>query len=186
MAGTQKHRANKAMRGLLFAGALLAVALPSFAQLPSDPKIQEILRFTLDESPDQIVRIMGRPTHIDDSLKAYQSWQYDAPPDEDNDDNTPPAWFFCVSTTSNRILSVTRNFDKPRDVHVLFPATETAVHYWPSKDAPQYTVLLRWFSGERLLLAMGAAEPRDRTTQLVLIRRSALKIFMSWLAERLM
>src|SRR5262245_49896776 len=137
------------MRRLLFAGALLAVAFPSFAQLPSDPKIKEILRFALDESPDQIVSIMGRPTHIDDSLKAYQSWQYDAPPDEDNDDNSPPAWFFCVSTTSNRILSVTRNFDKPRDVQALFPAAESAVYYWPSKDAPQFTVLVRRFSDER-------------------------------------
>src|SRR5215813_7440496 len=104
------------MRPLVIAGALLFAALPAFTG--SAPEIQ---RFNMDETPDQIVKIMGRPTHIDDSLKSYQSWQYDAPPDEESDDNSPPAWFFCWNSADRRLLSITRNFDKPRDIDALFP-----------------------------------------------------------------
>jgi len=160
-------------------GALFILALPLFSQAPN--KVQALLRFTLDESPEQILKLLGSPTHIDDSLKGYQSWQYEPPPEEDTDDNNAPAWFVCVRASDRRVVSVTRNFDKPQDVDALFPAAETEAHHWPSKETAQFSVRLRRLSGETLLLAMGASKPGDRISQLILIRRSALKTFMPWL-----
>src|SRR5258708_14478415 len=83
------------------------------------------------------------------------------------------------------IIQLTRNFDKPQNVDSILPASQTAVHYWPSKDAAQFSVRLRQLPGEVLLLSMGPARPDERTTQIILIRRSALKTFMPWLAEQL-
>ena len=166
-------------------GALLLVALPLFCQTPSNKKTHELLRFTLNESPEQIIALLGRPEHVQDSFAGYQSWRYDWPPGEENDDNSPPAWIVCIRTDNRQVLSVMRNFDRPMAVDDLFPAAETAVYKWPSKEAPQFSLQLRRLSGESLLLAMGTAKPGDRTSQLVLIRRSALRTFMPWLAEQL-
>ena len=173
------------MTRILVGGALLIALLPLLCQTPQNRKLQELLRFSLHESPEQIVSLLGRPQRIDDSLGGYQSWQYEFSAAEENDDNSPPAWFVCLSTARRQVLSVTRNFDKPQDVDGLFPSPQTVVHYWPSKDAPQFSVRLRQLPGEVLLLAMGTSKPGERTTQLILIRRSALKTFMPWLAEQL-
>ena len=173
------------MTRILVGGGLLVAVLPLLCQPPQNSKIQELLRFSLNESPEQIAALLGRPQRIDDSLAGYQSWQYEFSAAEENDDNSPPAWFVCLSTGRRQVLSVTRNFDKPQDVDRLFPPPETAVHYWPSKEAPQFSVRLRQLPGEVLLLGMGTAKPGERTTQLILIRRSALKTFMPWLAEQL-
>jgi hypothetical protein len=167
------------------AGALLLAALPVLCETPQNAKTQELLRFTLDESPEQIVTRLGRPNHIADSAAGYQSWQYEFPASEESDDNSPPAWFVCLDTARRQVLSVTRNFDKPQEVDPLFPASQTEVHHWPSTDTPKFSVRLRQAAGEALLLAMGVANPGERTTQLVLIRRSALKRLMPWLAEQL-
>jgi hypothetical protein len=48
--------------------ALLLAVLPVFSQTAANPKPQEVLRFTLNESPQQIVRLMGPPSKVDDSL----------------------------------------------------------------------------------------------------------------------
>ena len=45
--------------------------------------------------------------------------------------------------------------------------------------------MLRQLPGEVLLIAMGTEKPGEGTTQLILIRRPALRIFMPWLAEQL-
>ena len=172
-------------RRYFFAGALLIAALPLLCQTPQNKKTQELLRFTLNESPGQVMTLLGRPNRIDDSAAGYQSWQYEFPAEEENDDNSPPAWFVCLSTANRQVLSITRNFDKPQDVDDLFPASQTVVHHWPSSEAAQFSVRLRQLPGEVLLLAMGTAKPGERTTQLLLIRRSALKTFMPWLAEQL-
>lgn len=166
--------------------AFLVAALPLGGQTqPRNAKIQELLRFTLNETAAQVRERMGPPTRIDDSVAGYLSWQYDHPADERNDDNSPPAWFICIRAAGGQILSVTRNFDTPQDVDDLFPQAETAAHHWPSSDAPQFSVRLRRLQSETLLLAMGSGTRGERTTQLVLIRRSALKTFMPWLAEQM-
>ena len=171
-------------RGIL-AVALLVAALPLSSQTTQDTRIQELLRFTLNENPEQILTMLGRPNRIDDSVAGFQSWQYEFSSDEEPDDNTPPAWFVCLSTSRRQVLSVTRNFGKPQNVDIILPASQTTVHYWPSKDAAQFSVRLRQLPGEVLLLAMGTARPGERTSQLILIRRSALKTFMPWLSEQL-
>jgi len=165
--------------------ALLVATLSLSSQTQQDTRIQKLLQFTLNESPQQIITLLGRPSRIDDSVAGYQSWQYEFSSDEQLDDNSPPAWFVCLSTSRHEILSVTRNFDKPQNVDSLLPDSRTAVHYWPSKEAAQFSVRLRQLPGEVLLLAMGTAKPGERTTQIILIRRSALKTFMPWLAEQL-
>ena len=173
------------MTRCLVGGALLVAALPLLCQTPRNGKIQELLRFTLNETPEQIQSLLGRPQRIDDSLAGYQSWQYEFSADEENDDNSPPAWLVCLSAAKRQVLSVTRNFDKPQDVDGIFPASQAAVYSWPSRDTPQFSVRLRQLPGEVLLLAMGTSRPGERTTQLIVIRRSALKTFMPWLAGQL-
>ncbi|PWU08807.1 MAG: hypothetical protein C5B51_07195 [Terriglobia bacterium] len=167
-------------------GALLFAVLPLFSQAPPNKKTQELLRFTLNEGPDRIVSLIGPPARIDDAVPGYQSWQYEFAPDEQSDDNSPPAWLICLRTRNREIVSVTRNFDRPQEVDDLFPPAETTVHYWPSESAAKFSLRLRPLSGETLLLAIGTERPGDRTTQLVLIRRSALRTFMPWLAEQLL
>jgi hypothetical protein len=172
------------MTGRFFSGALLLAALPLLSA-SADPKIHAIMGFTLDEDSAGIAKLIGPPSRVDDSTPTYQSWQYEPPADEDVDDNSPPAWLVCVHTTSRRVLSVTRNFGKPQDVDALFPAAETEVHHWPSERDRQFSVRLRRLPGDKLLLAMGTDRAGQRTTQLILIRRDALRTFMSWLADQL-
>lgn len=167
-----------------FGGVLLAAALPILSQTQPARKTAEILRFTLSESPEEIVKLLGRPEHMDESLPGFQSWQYETMAGKDSDDNSPPAWFVCLRS-GRTVLSVTRNFDKPQDVDDLFPPAQTTAYHWPAQGAPQYSLRLRRISGEVLLLAMGTAKPGERTTQLMLIRQSVLKTFMPWLAEQL-
>ena len=47
------------------------------------------------------------------------------------------------------------------------------------------TVRLRALSPETLLLAIGTSKPGERTAQLILIHRSALKTFIPWLDQQL-
>jgi hypothetical protein len=161
---------------------LLLAALPVFCQSPENPKLQQLLRFTLNESPETVLKLLGNPTHIDDSLRGYQSWQYEFGADEQSDDNSPPAWYVCVNTSTRQVVSITRNFDKPQDVDELFPGVES--YHWPSKAVPQFSVRLRTLAGEAILLAMGTSKRGERTSQLMMIRRSALRTFMPWLAEQ--
>ncbi|MCU1232550.1 MAG: hypothetical protein JWP63_517, partial [Candidatus Solibacter sp.] len=73
-------------------GVALLAALPVFSQINPVKAPQGMLRWTLQEKPDQIARILGRPDHVDDSVKAYQSWQYESADNEDRDDNSPPSY----------------------------------------------------------------------------------------------
>ena len=169
-------------------GLLLLATVPLLSQASGSPdaaKIGELLRFTMKESPADVVRLMGRPERVDNSSPAFESWQYEGPADEDHDDNSPPGWFICVRSGDRQLLSVTRNFGKPLAIDQYFPPEQSTVHYWPSKEAAQYSLRLRTLADDVLLLAMGVAKPGDRTTQLMLIRRSALKALMPWLAEQL-
>jgi len=163
----------------------LIAALASFSQTASNQKTHGLLRFTLEERPEQVVKILGHPDRVDDFAKDYTSWQYEQADGEDHDDNLPPAYVLCLSSAGERLMSVTRNFVVPQDGDDLFPPAETTAHHWPSTKASQFSVRLRKLSGGILLLAMGTSQPGERTTQLILIRQSALKVLIPWLAERL-
>jgi hypothetical protein len=173
------------MRKLQPWGALLLAALPLFCEGGENRKVQEILRFTLQETPEEIAKLIGRPSHVDDSVPGYQSWQYEPPPEENGDDNSAPAWFVCLRTGTRQVVSITRNFDKPQDVDALFPMAQTMAHHWPSPTDRQFSVRVRRISEDALLLGMGTAKAGERTSQLILIRRSALKTFLPWLAEQI-
>jgi hypothetical protein len=163
------------------------LALPLFSQSPAPAKkTHTILRFTLQEKPQDIFALLGHPNHVDDSSRSFVSWMWESADGEaHDDDNLPSAYILCLRAGDRHLLSVTRNFDEAQDVDDLFPATNTRSYYWPSKDAPQYSLRLREVDGGNLLLAMGVSRPGQRTTQLILIRRDALPVFMPWLAEQL-
>jgi hypothetical protein len=183
------------MRSARRLGVALLAALPVFSQSPALHAPQSLLRWSLEERPEQILRILGPPDHVDDTVKAYQSWQYENVANEDRDDNSPPSYILCLSTDGRGLISLARNFGSPQDVDSLFPPAETRVYHWSSKEgssnegssnrAPQFSVRLRRLSEETLLIAMGTARPGERTTQLILIRQSALKLFMPWLSDQL-
>ena len=158
-------------------------ALPLFSQTATS-KFQTLLRFTLDEAPAKIVELLGRPGRID-WVQGYISWQYESVENDDHDDNYPPSLIVCLSAENRQILSLTRNFVTAQDVEELFPRAETSVYHWPSATNSQFSVRLRRLPGERLLLATGTGNAGELTQQLILIRRSALKMFMPWLAEQL-
>jgi hypothetical protein len=67
----------------------------------------------------------------------------------------------------------------------IFPLAQTYSASLSIKEAPPFSVRLRQMPGEVLLLAMGTAGPGERTTQLILIRRSVLNTFLPWLGEPL-
>jgi hypothetical protein len=172
------------MRRIGVLGAAL-LALPLWAQTAENSKVRAFLRFTMDEKPAEIVRLIGKPGRVDDTSRNFQSWMYDAADDEDHDDNLPPAYIICLRNGDQQIMSITRNYDEPQDVEALFPAGSASVYHWPAKEAPQFSVRLRSLPGEKLVLAMGTSQAGQKTTQLILIRRSALPQFMPWLAEQL-
>ncbi len=57
--------------------ALFLGALPVYSQTAFNHKTQSLLRFTLDEKPERIVVLLGRPDRVDDSARAYHSWLYE-------------------------------------------------------------------------------------------------------------
>jgi hypothetical protein len=166
-------------------GVALLAALPLISQTVFNQKTHSLLRFTLEEKPEAIARLLGRPNSVDDSARDYKSLQYETVDGEEHDENLPPAYILCLRAGDEQLLSVTRNFVTPQDVDDLFPQAETSVHHWPSTKAPQFSLRLRELPKGRLLLAMGTSHSGEPAAQLILIRRSALKIFMPWLAEQL-
>lgn len=164
------------MRHLLLAGVLL-LAVPRLFPQAAPLQIAEILRFTLDESPEQIVRGMGRPVQVNDSDLNFRTWYYQT----DTVDNHEHSHVLLFRQSSQQLLSVTRNYHYPVQVAALFPPAKSTIHHWPDDKNPQLSVQLREYSGDRVLIAMGVAKPGQPTTQLIVMRRSALKLFFPWL-----
>jgi len=164
------------MRSMFLAGVLLLAAPRVFPQ--SAPlQLTEILRFTLEESPQQIVRGMGRPVLVNDGDPNFRTWYYQT----DTIDNHEHSHVLLFRQADQQLLSVTRNYHYPVQVEALFPAAKSTIHHWPDAKNPQLSVQVREYSGDRVLIAMGVAKPGQPTTQIIVIRRSALKIFFPWL-----
>ena len=159
-------------------GALAFWALPFFSHAAPPP---DVLSFTLEETPAQVLRLLGRPVQVDDSGPVYRSWLYQI----GNRDSHDFSHVLCFRGASAQLISVTRNFDEPQNVDALLPADQTSAYQWPATGVAHFHVRVRQLSGDRLLIAMGTAKPGDRTTQLMLIRRSALRFFLPWLDEQL-
>jgi hypothetical protein len=156
-------------------GALLFAAPCLYPQ--STLQITEILRFTLEETPQQILRGLGEPVQVNDSEPAFHTWFYQT----DAFDKHDHSHILLFSQPAKKLLSVTRNYHLPVNVEALFPAAKSTIHHWPDAKAPQLSVQVREYDGDRVLIAMGVAKPGQPTTQLIVIRRSALAIFFPWL-----
>jgi len=159
-------------------GALLCAALPLFAQTTS---ITELLKFSLNENPAQIGALLGNPVAVDEESPSYRSWQYQI----DNADTHNFSHVLCIRKSDGQLISVTRNNDEPCHIDELFPPAESATYHWPPAGPAQFHVRTRRLSGDRVLVAMGVSAPGEPTTQLLLIRRSAMPLFLPWLADEM-
>ena len=156
---------------------LLALISLSFAQTnPSKPG-NELPGFTLRETPDQLIALLGRPDSVDDSLPAYFSWLFKAGAHDEGD----YGYILCFRRSDGKLVSITRNFDPEPNVDHLFPSGSFTVQHWPSAEKPQFSARLRVLPGDRLLLAMGSGETGKPCGQLILIDRSVASFFFSWL-----
>jgi hypothetical protein len=83
--------------------------------------------------------------------------------------------------SDGKLLAVTRNFHVPVVVDALFPESKSRTHFWPSDTDRQWSVRLRRLGEDRLAIAMGAEKPGDKSTQVVILRRSVLTVLLPWL-----
>ncbi|MFN0103198.1 MAG: hypothetical protein ACKV2U_14050 [Bryobacteraceae bacterium] len=158
-------------------GGVLLLAAPCLLS-QSALQITEILRFTLEETPEQILRGLGQPVQINDGDAAFRTWYFQT----DVLDKHDHSHILLFRQSDKRLLSVTRNYHFPVNVAALFPAAKSTIHHWPDAQHPQLSVQVREYDGDRVLIAMGVAKPGQPTTQLIVMRRTALKIFFPWLS----
>lgn len=168
------------MRTRLTLGAWLCAAPLLFAQ--SGTSGADILTFALDETPEQVTRLLGKPVQVADAGPAYFSWSYQ----KDVSDLHEHSHLLMFRKSDNRLVSVTRNFHAPTSVDALFPKNSSKTYSWPNEKEPQWQVRVWHLSGQRIGIAMGVAQSGDTTTQVLLIRRSALPAFLPWLAEQVL
>jgi hypothetical protein len=119
---------------------------------------------------------MGSPAMVA-PFGDFLSWRYQI----DNPDGHDFSHELVFRQSTGELISFTRNFDPERTVDDVFPAAETEVYYYPDAAHPEYSVRLRRLSGGRLLLAPGSGQPGALAGQLMLIRESELRNFVSWL-----
>src|SRR5262245_39771929 len=134
-------------------GALLCAApLLSQLQLSFEPGVRngKFVWFRLEESREEVARVVGPPSEIAGFGQDFVSWQYRLEHREDEE----PSHSFVFRRSDGKLLSVTRNFASERDVSALFPAAETTVHEFHGERSEVYPVLVRKLDGSRLLLAM--------------------------------
>ncbi|MFN0171935.1 MAG: hypothetical protein ACKV22_36440 [Bryobacteraceae bacterium] len=167
-------------------GALLVAAPPLFCERPGEPSDSQnqtgfLLKFTLEESFDQVRARVGKPTQIAAFGPNFVTWQYQV----DMHDHHEFSHLFCFGDSDRKLVSVTQNFEEARNVDAVFPAAQTTVHHWPDDRKPQFSIRVRRLSGNRLLMAMGASKPGQPINQLVLIRASVVGLFHPWLATQL-
>ena len=84
-----------------------------------------------------------------------------------------------------KLVSVTRNFHFAVNVDALLPVKSTQTYYWPNETDRQWPVRVRRMANDRLVIAMGVANPGETTTQVLIIRRSVLRLFLPWLEDQL-
>jgi len=155
---------------------VLALIAFVFAQTSPSKPGSDLPGFTLRETPDQLIALLGRPDGVDDSLPAYFSWLFKAGAHDEHD----YGYILCFPRSDGKLVSITRNFDPEQKVDHLFPSGSFTVQHWPSAEKPQFSVRLRVLPGDRLLLAMGS-EAGKPCGQLILIDRSVASFFFSWL-----
>lgn len=165
-------------------GVLLCAA-PLFSQLPeaTDPVVKggEFRWFLLNETRSDVAGMLGQPRMVAGFGADYEAWQYQIGPVEE--EGFSHQVVFRKST--GVVISVARNYVAEREVDEYFPAAETKAHFYPSATKPEFSVRVRQVPGDRLLVAMGVSRAGQQTGQILLIRRSALRAFLPWLADQL-
>ena len=141
----------------------------------------DLFTFTLRETTLQIAEKLGRPAQIGEASPGYFSWFLQT----DVADQHEHSHVLLFRHADRTLVSLTRNFEEPRAVDELFPAGESRTFYWRAEGQPDWPVRVRCLSGDRVFIAMGVAQPGQRTNQLLLIRREALGAYLPWLAKQL-
>ena len=160
---------------------LLGGVLAGFAAGQTLLPVGELLRYSLEETPEQLTRGLGRPAQTGEGSPGYFTWYYKT----DVLDQHDFSHLLVFQKADGKLASVTRNFHTPVNVYALFPARSSRTHFWPSEKDPQWAVRVRLLGEDRVLLAMGVKQEGDTTTQVVVMRRSALRSFFPWLHEQL-
>lgn len=78
---------------------------------------------------------------------------------------------------------MTRNFAKPTQVTELFRGDQVRSHTFQSDPGAPLPARSRVLPGDRVLVAIGLSKAGDACSQLVLMRRTALKQFYPWIAK---
>lgn len=158
----------------LIAGVWLATP-PAPAQTPL--AASEILRFTQEETPGQLLRFLGRPVQIADTDGRQIVWSYQT----DTGDAHEASHLLVFDKRDGRLVSVTRNFHLPVTVDALFPEAKSAAHCLPGEAGRKWCVRVRAMGPERLAIALGVEKAGEATTQLIVLRRSELGRSFPWL-----
>lgn len=93
-------------------------------------------------------------------------------------------WVFYFDMPGGAMVSAAYNAVAGTSIKAYFPMAETRVHAYKN-GAATMNAISRILPGDRVLIAVGAANAESPCSQLVLIRRSALKRFYPWIAKDL-
>lgn len=154
------------------------IAAPFFCV--ADPA-KTLLRWELKETPAEVAKFYGAPAEVGEAGSAHFSWFLHL----DQQDHHDPSHILLFEREAKTLVSVTQNFDTPTDVDELFPDAESRSYYWKEGNHAPWPTRVRLLPGGRVLVAMGVAKAGERTTQLLLIRGSALGGYLPWLAEQI-
>jgi len=168
------------MQGLLLAAGVWLIAAPLLrAETPL--AAAELLRYTLEETPAQLSRRLGPPVQIADADPRFITWFYQT----DVADAHDHSHLLLFRKEDGKLAGVTRNFHIPVNVDALFPEAKSRTHYWPSDTDRQWSVRVRVLGDDRLAIAMGVKAAGQTTNQVIIARRSALRIWLPWLEAQL-
>lgn len=171
------------MKPLFVVMGVLLAAAPLFPQDAGalDPHLHDgkLDWLLLTETPAEIARRAGPPRLEVSFGSGFLAWQYRFGSEIDRDDFSH---YLVFEKSSGSLVAITRSYASQQNVDELFPEAETSVYEEPNS---RFHVRVRRLSGGRMLLAMGAAKPGDRTDQLVLIRANTIRNFYPWLANQL-
>ena len=159
---------------------LLATPLFFSSALTAEEE-RELVRFTLEEDTAKVAGMLGAPAQVSEAGPHHFSWHLQLNVADNHDDSH----VLLFRKEDKKLVSVTRNYDEPKNVDQMFPPAESRTYYWQNGTQPSWPVRVRTLGGGRVLIAMGVAGPGQRTHQVLLIRRSAVAGYLPWLQEQL-
>jgi hypothetical protein len=144
-----------------------------------DRSAPSLLQFTLHESVRDIGSRLGSDAH---SVREKGFWVLEF--GEDRND-LGYEWTFYFDQPSGDLLSVTHNLSPAVNVQLFFPASETHYHQYRQTGSQPMNAISRILPGDRVLIAIGADTRNSTCSQMILLRRSALKRFYHWIDAEL-